>query len=439
MVEDVTPAPSRAAPTNPGTGLPVPSGRQDIHAETTSQDLRMLVGQVWPGSVESEGMVVVTRGRLPTTHRPIERYLVLPSIRRPAILVPATAPARALAVYTAAKSTRAANVAGAAGRILAAPLLARSASSLTVGVRTDAVGSAESWSVIDAIARDVGAPGLLGCLPVRRYRPGSKPVIAMFDPRGTDAFWAKVGWSPWTRRLIANEYQAISRLYHAVDQVAVPRPVASGAWASLTYSVTEALSGPVPRWRESPETNPGPLRSVMTTGDMSEGSYGQSAYSARLGRHLERVLPVEPEVGKALTQWHARLRGEVASLRFAQSHGDWVPWNLGTDGHGIVAWDWEHSQCDAPVGFDFLHWHFQTTLARPRARLTDAVAAVDRAAGSLELLGIDPAARGVVVAGYLLDILTRGAVMAAEGAGWNQRLRAGLTEVADSRGREESP
>lgn len=36
-------------------------------------------------------------------------------------------------------------------------------------------------------------------------------------------------------------------------------------------------------------------------------------------------------------------------------HGDWVAWNMARDGDDVLLWDWEHAEDGVPLGFDHVH------------------------------------------------------------------------------------
>jgi hypothetical protein len=113
-------------------------------------------------------------------------------------------------------------------------------------------------------------------------------------------------------------------------------------------------------------------------------------------------------------------------LEVGRWHGDWVSWNLARAATGRVAWDWEYSHRHVPLGFDLMHWHFQETLAGSDATLDSAVAASHAAVPGLAALGVAPEARATVADLYVVEILTRAAVLAARGCGWNPRLYPAL-------------
>jgi hypothetical protein len=100
-----------------------------------------------------------------------------------------------------------------------------------------------------------------------------------------------------------------------------------------------------------------------------------------------------------------------------------------------VAWDWEYSDPDVPVGFDLLHWHFQRLLSPADGTLEAGERAVDAAAPRLSRLSVDPGHHRLVASLYLLEMFTRSVRMAALGAGWNRKYESGLVDIASRRDR----
>lgn len=129
----------------------------------------------------------------------------------------------------------------------------------------------------------------------------------------------------------------------------------------------------------------------------------------------------------------ARRHGDVA-VEFGHWHGDWVPWNLGRHAGELVAWDWEHSGPDVPVGFDLAHDAFQRSLVlrgEPAATAAEQVRQwLDRYG---DRLGLDPARRRLVADAYLIEMWLRTWRLADAGAGWNPALHPALLDVIEKR------
>jgi hypothetical protein len=290
---------------------------------------------------------------------------------------------------------------------------------------------------MQVLEHKLGARQLLACIPVRRERPGTKPIMLLFDrDEKVTPSWVKVGWSTLTRELVAREHSTLQEIHGRMARLAVPRPMAAGSWHGLSYSVTAAIEGRARRWSSPPETTPEIFHELCRTSSVCEQTLSSSAYAQRLERTLEETSTLEPEVTRALGGLLERLRTDEAVLRFGRSHGDWVPWNLGKTSSALHAWDWEYSSPDVPLGFDVLHWHFQTTLANQSRSLAQAVDAVDSAAEGLGRLGLPLESRNTVASAYVLDILVRSVRQAALDGAWNPRIRIDMIAVAEQRHRK---
>ncbi len=158
-----------------------------------------------------------------------------------------------------------------------------------------------------------------------------------------------------------------------------------------------------------------------------------SAYARYLREQLNAEMRNAPQASHALLAWLSRLEIDPNELAFGRWHGDWTPHNLATSNQHVIAWDWEHSRVDVPIGFDALHWHYQRVIFR--AGLASAVAEVTNTSRRLGSLGVPPAAQGLVASLYLLEMFLRAARLAAGGGGWDPRIYPAMVKVATERDR----
>lgn len=382
---------------------------------------------------------MATLGPLPSSHQVAESYAVVPSLAHPRLLLPVGARrgvAASLTRLASPQSLRAralGAVAGAAWRTGLGDLAARTR--LSVGIdRRVAPDQWEKWLILRHLEAVLEGSGISAVIPVKRATPNSKPTVRLI--RSGEVFgYAKLGWSNATRGLVANEAQVLGELDGGVRDVSVPRLVAHGEWQNLNYLVTAPLTDRLGSFLDPPETVSADLLAISHTGDRETTRVQGSAYFRGLQTRLASASAGEPDVAAALSTWLARVPDRSQPLEFGRWHGDWVSWNLGRTEHGIVVWDWEYSARLAPLGFDLLHWHFQRRLALSDGSLAAAVAAVDAASPSLSSLRVPPNAHGLLVSLYLIEVLTRAALLASQGSGWNPRLHPDLLRLAASRGR----
>ena len=97
-------------------------------------------------------------------------------------------------------------------------------------------------------------------------------------------------------------------------------------------------------------------------------------------------------------------------LAFGTWHGDWGPWNLRAAPGRLLVWDWERSGDGVPLGFDLLHFGYQTALQGLGQPPERAIATGrDRAAPHLAALGQRPGTEELLCDLYLLERLCRAA------------------------------
>jgi hypothetical protein len=161
---------------------------------------------------------------------------------------------------------------------------------------------------------------------------------------------------------------------------------------------------------------------------VEETALGDSGWWARLRARLgpvRQALAGRPGGGVAtLDAVLARLEGRAATrLAFGSWHGDWGPWNLRATQGRLLVWDWERSGDGVPLGFDLLHFGYQTALqGLGRPPHAAAAAARDRAAPHLAELGQRPGVEELLCDLYLLERLCRAAE--AEGSAVTGRPEA---------------
>jgi len=284
------------------------------------------------------------------------------------------------------------------------------------------------WLVLSRLQEELGCTRLFAMTHVRRVNPNGKPTLQLCDARGVAVGFAKVGWSSATRDLVRNEAAALEALAAGVEGLVIPRVRGRGEWQDKWFLLTDPLPsrGRRPRRRSVPRTDA--LRRLSRTGQVWTGPLAASPYLATRRARLLGLGRDQPEVAHALLASLDAMAGNDVPLEFGRAHGDWTPWNLAEVGADIAAWDWEHSQAQAPWGYDFLHWHLQRRV--PTTTLDEAVRATMREAAALPELGIPRAAVRLVVGLYLVDIFTRVTELAVGGGGWNPRFYPAMLDVA---------
>jgi hypothetical protein len=380
-----------------------------------NQELAWLAKVLWGPTPELRARV----GEAGPGFRAMAAWGVLPSSRRPRVLVPLGSPraaAGALRQYNDAMSGRArlAKALGALGLRSGAPqrLLAARGSVLTVGSAgggADGSGALLPGYLAEALGRDdLAAAILLG--PVR---PNRKPVIQLLDPAGRPLGYVKVGWNGLTRRLVRREAAMLERLAAAEPRAfQVPRLLHQGRWHDLEVTISSALPHRLLPRRGRRGALP-PLaagREVAALGGITRAALGDSPYWNDLSGRLAALR--RRAAGRAAE----RLDGLLAALGarsgsplwFGSWHGDWGPWNMRATGDRLLVWDWERSGDGVPLGFDPLHFAFQTALQQRREPVAAAAGgALRRAGATLRQLGQEAAAGELVLDLYLAERLCR--------------------------------
>ena len=383
-----------------------------VTAGTGPPELAWLAEVLWGPTPEVEVVV----GRVPAGAPAAQRWAALPDLRRPRVLVP-LAPARAAATAVRQYSdgmTQRARLAKAAvglglrsGAVLAW-LRAR-------GQVVAAAGPAQGGLLGDHVPAALGRDDLAAAIVLGPVRPNRKPVVQLIGADGATVGYMKVGWNDLTRRLVRSEAATLRRLAEAGPRTfTAPDLLHQGRWEGLDITISSAL--PHRLWRRGRRYALPPLavsREIAALGGVEETALRESGWWARL---QERLVPV----GRALAEDGQRLALEATMERLAASastrlafgtwHGDWGPWNLRSVPGRLLVWDWERCGDGVPLGFDLLHFGFQTALqglGRPPA----AAAAVgrDRAAPRLAELGQRPGVAELLCDLYLLERLCRAA------------------------------
>jgi hypothetical protein len=390
--------------------------------------------------------VVVGRAAPPGTPGG-QRWAVLPDLRRPRVLVPLAsrrAAAAAVRQYSDGMTRRARLAKAAVGLGLRA-----GAVQWWLGRRgrlLAAAGPVEGGLLGDHLAAALG-DDLAAAIVLGPVRPNRKPVIQLIGRDGRPVGYVKVGWNQLTRRLVRAEADTLRRLAGARPRrFTAPDLLHQGTWQGLDVTVSSALAHRL--WRRGPRYALPPVavsREVADLGGIEEAPLGESRWWADLRHRLAPVrqalagAPADPGDGRAgaeeavavpagaldrppgqagaeaalaaLDGTLDRLDGLAGTrLAFGTWHGDWGPWNLRATRNGLLVWDWERSGDGVPLGFDLLHFGYQTALqglGRPPAAA--AAAARDRAAPRLAVLGQRPGVEELLVDLYLLERLCRAA------------------------------
>ncbi|MEM9135332.1 MAG: hypothetical protein AAGE88_23570 [Actinomycetota bacterium] len=336
---------------------------------------------------------------------PPVRYLARPSAAEPRLLIPIAPPRAAAAAMTRLHGDRALvdSLTLLAGRALARTgRLARAPGEEVVIPR---------FALVDELGRRLGEPGLTAAITIGPPRRNRKPVLQLVAPDGRSVGFAKVGWSPLTHRLVADEVRALRAVEGALPSAVVaPAVIAELAWGDTTVAVTSTLR-PRGLGRSTPDVGrvaaavaavDGGRRPVAELPLVTDGLGGDLARTVDLGALVDRAADHE--------------------LRTGWWHGDCTPWNMVARGGRTHVWDWEFAAPQRPVGFDLLHHRFEQRRRRPGVSAADALGdllaeADDILIGSDAPRGRRPEACRTIVDLYLCELLAR--ELSLDGQRWS--------------------
>lgn len=276
------------------------------------------------------------------------------------------------------------------------------------------------FAVVEELQDALGEPALLTAITLGPRRRNRKPVLQLLRPDGTCLGFAKIGWSPFTRELVANEAHWLKRVAdHLPDSLNAPRVLYERDNGEQLLAVTSPLPTPVTARR----TNPLPSATVVGLAR----SLGSSV--VRIGDldHLAswRTSPVADLVDiDRLLDRHGDTTIEVGLW-----HGDLTRWNTATTRRGTMLWDWEFADADRPVGFDLFHQTFEQVRRDPGRDERAAIAEVLRSGHSL-LDGLDQPVDAALDL-YLCELIAR--EVRLQGEGWDPAGLGPLDTVAAAR------
>ncbi|MGK5739745.1 hypothetical protein [Micromonospora sp. URMC 103] len=384
-----------------------------------------------------ERVALTVGGTPPAGHRAVARYAVVPSVPRARFLLPLGAPratAASLLAYNALRPPRVRAVRAALSGLSRLGATGRAFPTLTVSVPVG--GRPAELLLADRLAADLGGGPLHAACGVRPPDPNHKPTLQLFSADGRPRGYAKIGWNGATRALVAAEAAALRALgaFSGVpDHPATPRLLTRVDWAGQVVAVVEPLP---PRVRGMPVTEPPAVAALLAVARRGRAAPQRPLAGSPFLARLTAEAAAAGVAGRRAAAAVAALARRYAdtTVEFGHWHGDWVPWNLGRHGGRLVAWDWEHSGPDVPLGFDLAHDAFQRAVVLRGEPVAAGARAVD---GQLDRygdgFGLGPAQRRLVADGYLLEMWLRTWRLADAGAGWNPVLHPALLDVVEER------
>jgi len=292
-------------------------------------------------------------------------YLVLPSLRRPVLLVPADSAAAATAFRRVDDGQRA----WAGWRVLAWAQQHRLLRLLPVGrVR---VGDPEASGVVAAVRAAVPDTHTM-VVRLGRPRHGRAVVLQALAGDGRSLAFAKCAFGSRTADL-RSEHAALAAVGSApAAGVRAPRVLGFDDSDGQVVLVLEAL---VPT---RPSDGAGVPAAAMRALADRIGSRSVPVSGAPVVARLRAQVDALSDQGarRWLMDELDRLVADLGDvpIRCGDWHGDWVGWNMAREGDTVLLWDWEHHETGVPRGLDHVH-HLAQDL---RVRLGTSAAVEDR-------------------------------------------------------------
>ena len=383
------------------------------------------------GLVADDDRVCAVTGPIPGGWRVVERYIILPSTRRPQVLAPARAPAAAAVAvrqFSNGAPTRDRRIAALAGAGLRAGVVQRLARGrLSVAV-PPGTGKDDLRDLVLShhLAGALALPHVDLTVRVAAARPNGKPVMQVSAPGDGVVAYAKVGWNDLTRPLVSGEAAALSALAQAPPNTFdTPRLVHAGDWRGNAVTAVAPVVGG--RMHLTPEPPPAATRELALGDGVERARLAESGWWQDLRRRIDAA---NGEAQRAQAERVAAVIGE-RELAFGRAHGDWTPWNMTERGGRLAVWDWERAATGVPVGIDALHYTLLVALnargLEPPRAVADVLARADRILGSLDVAAEDARA---LMSLELLEMSVRFAEARGAGvAGLNDRFGRALADL----------
>ena len=332
-------------------------------------------------------------------------WSVVPSLRRPIVLVPA-------ANRDAAVAFRPSRAGRGGRKMRALAFLQHTGLLRLLPLPKVVVERSRVEDLLDVVREVVGdADDLVVRLGRRRFNRAV--VLVVLGRSGDIAAYVKVARSDDGQAALELEYRnLLTMLDRPVTGLRPPRPLGYWRTGGVDFLALEPLLSdevhpprplPVAQMRRLAGREPGPGSAGGAAPLVTD-----SAYVRRLRARIDELTDPEQRtwVLRALDKIMAN-HGQVA-LPMGPWHGDWVPWNMVRRNDDVLLWDWEHFTIDVPCGFDHVHYLAQDI----RTEVGTDAAAEDRwiAEASSELgreWALGPEQIDAVLRLYLIEVNVR--------------------------------
>ena len=388
-------------------------------ARASDDPLRWLGAILWPGG-NARLLVDRRRDRAGLEHAHVVaagdsglsvgyRWWAAPSATAPELLVPSTS---IRAARTAVRRYHDGFRLRRRARSWSAELLMRSPR-LTARVLdrrlVAAAGTVEDGLLADLAAawpRSRSVDELHVAVTLARPKSNRKPVLQLINQDGRCLGWAKVGWNPWSRDLVANEADWLGR--RPRNPLSTPQVLQRIELQGHLVVVTSGVVGARRPRRVS--TRPPAPDIQLAIADLGVRARVPLTETPWWNSVREVIGHATDDEVRAIERVTAAVGS--STLEIGAWHGDLTPWNL-ISGQVI---DWEFAADGVPLGFDLCHFHTQVGM---EMKGLTAAQALDRSARlspqGLAELGVDPHNQINVHRLYLVELIRRTLALRAAG------------------------
>ena len=318
-------------------------------------------------------------------------WLVLPSTKRPQVLVPLSRGAQPMIRERRARGRLAVLRREVAGRSLGASWSSR------LPLRRLRIDDPALTDLLDWLATATVTPASAMGVMVGPPRANRKPVLRLFGPDGATWGYAKMGINGLTNALVEQEIAALTAV-DALDLpgIVTPRVLKHGRWRGRAVLLTGALA--LAADQRQPDALP--IAATRTLFRQAE----QLDLPLRAAPTLQAVGSPTSSEGVRLEELGSRLMAAIGERRIplGASHGDWTPWNMAVSGDDLEVWDWERFSTGVPQGFDAVHFEASKVLSF-QADVTEP-AFLDALPRQLERCDVEPVLTTSLLCTYLLAI-----------------------------------
>jgi hypothetical protein len=373
-------------------------------------DLQWLIDVLWQ---EPDVQARVVHGASETSGSTAV-WAVVPNASRPRFLVPLAGRRAAIASLTTYNRLRPLRIR--AGRSVVAGALRMGLGGMVARDRVEVTTGSPNQDpnpLGRVLRRTFNRDDLTVAVGVGGAGPNRKPTLQVFSRTGEPIGFAKLGWSPATRRAVRNEAEALARWNaHVPSTFAVPALVGRGQEVGLEFSLTAPLPKAVRRRRPKAPAPPATItHEVASLDGLTVEALGATEYWLGVRARAESSASgLDPSDGRGLRVAVRRLEDRSADepMLLGAWHGDWSPWNMASLRGSLFVFDWEHWGTGVPLGFDLLHFHFQRAFNVDRRPVKEAAHHAERLGlPLLGELGLSPLQGRIALEAYLLEAFLR--------------------------------